>query len=411
MIQLRDYQQQGAEAACDLLKDFHIAYLAFEVRTGKTLTALRTVELYGANKILFITKLKAISSIKDDYSKLECTFEMQVINYESLHKITDNDFDLIVLDENHLNSAFPKPNKCTKAIKERFGHLPMIMLSGTPAIESGSQWFNQLWLSNYSPFREFKNFYAWEKIYTKPKIKFLAGRQVRDYSDSRDEMILPIIEPYLLKYTQKEAGFVSEITEKVLYCEMKPITYDLSKRILKDQIIQGKDEVVLADNAAKLMSKVHQIENGTVIFESGNYKILDTTKAEFIKQYFKGKKIAMFYFFKAEFELLKSVFGETLTNDLSEFDSTNKHIALQQISGSEGLSLKNADVLVYYNQGYSGRHFAQGRDRMTMKDREYNDVFFVFSKDSINEKIYRTVKQKKRYNDKLFSKQYNYIKK
>jgi hypothetical protein len=406
MITLRDYQEQGAHSACSLLMRLKIAYLAYEVRTGKTLTSLHAADLYGAKKVLFLTKKRAIKSIQDDYNALQPNFEIVIINNESLHKALDNDFDLLISDEHHRNSSFPKPNNTTKEIKKRFGHLPMIFLSGTPAIESGSQWFHSFWVSNHSPFREYKNFYAWARINTKPKTRHFGNLQIADYSDSIDELIMPIVEPYLLKYTQSEAGFNATITEKVLYCEMSQQTNQLIGRLLKDEVIEGKDETILGDTASKLMSKVHQLSNGTIIFESGNSKILDTTKAEWIKQYFRGRKLGIFYNFKAEYLLLKKVFGESITDDLSEFNATTKHIALQQVSGSEGLSLKEADALVYYSFGYSGKNYCQGRDRMTTMEREFNEVYFVFQKDDINSRIYKAIKSKKRYNEKLFCKDY-----
>ena len=76
------------------------------------------------------------------------------------------------------------------------------------------------------------------------------------------------------------------------------------------------------------------------------------------------------------------------------------------MAGSEGISLKAAKSLVYYSFGYSGKNFVQGRDRMTTIDREVNDVYFVFQKGDINEKIYKVISQKKRYSEKLFTKQY-----
>lgn len=406
MIQLRDYQKELSEKAVQLIKTKRIAYLAMEVRTGKTLTALNAANDYGAKKVLFLTKLKAIQSIQDDYDALQPDFEIQIINNESIHKITDNDFDLLISDEHHRNSAFPKANKTAKIIKERFGYLPMIFLSGTPAIESGSQWYHSFWVSNFSPFNNYGSFYKWARFFTKPKIRYLGAIQIQDYSDSIDSLILPIVEPYLLKYTQVEAGFESKVTENVLYCNMSNQTNTLVNRLLKDKIIQGSTDVILADTAVKLMSKVHQLSNGTCILESGNSKVLDTSKAEFIKEHFKGQKIALFYFFQKEYELLKSVFGDTLTNDLEEFNSTDKNIALQQVSGSEGISLKAAKSLVYYSFGYSGKNFVQGRDRMTTIDREVNNVYFVFQKGDLNEKIYKVISQKKRYSDKLFIKQY-----
>ena len=216
MIKLRDYQQDLSDKVVRLLRVKKIAYLAMEVKTSKTLTSLNAANDYGAKKVLFLTKLKAIKSIQDDYNKLNPNFEIQIINNESLHKVTDNDFDLLISDEHHRNSAFPKPNKTAKMIKERFGDLPMIFLSGTPAIESGSQWYHTFWISNYSPFAIYKNFYIWANEFTRPKIRYLGAIQVRDYSDSIDNLILPVVEPYLLRYTQEQAGFESKVTERIL---------------------------------------------------------------------------------------------------------------------------------------------------------------------------------------------------
>ena len=409
MLQLRDYQIDLSYKGLDILKQLGIVYLVMSVRTGKTLTSLNIANLYGAKKVLFITKLKAISSIKSDYDALNPNYEIQIINNESLHKITDNDFDLIISDEHHRNSAFPKPCKSAKNIRERFGHLPHIYLSGTPAIESGSQWFHSFWTSKFSPFNKFKNFYDWSRTYTEPFTKHFGALQVKDYSKSKDDEILAIIEPYLVRFTQKDAGFTSEITEEVIYYPIDVKIKQMVKRLMTDLVLEGKEETILGDTAAKLMSKVHQLENGTIIFESGNSMILDTSKAEYIKQYFEGKKIAIFYYFKKEWELLKQVFGDNLTDNLEEFNTTDKHIALQQISGSEGISLKEADVLVYYNWGYSGRQYTQGRDRLTTINRSANHVYFFFDKDGLNAKIYKALKSKKRYNEKLFQKNYKGI--
>ena len=409
MLQLRDYQIDLSYKGLDILKQLGIVYLVMSVRTGKTLTSLNIANLYGAKKVLFITKLKAISSIKSDYDALNPNYEIQVINNESLHKITDNDFDLIISDEHHRNSAFPKPCNSAKNIRERFGHLPQIYLSGTPAIESGSQWFHSFWTSKFSPFNKFKNFYDWSRTYTEPFTKHFGALQVKDYSKSKDDDILAVIEPYLVRFTQKDAGFTSEITEEVIYYPIDAKIKQMVKRLMSDLVLEGKEETILGDTAAKLMSKVHQLENGTIIFESGNSMILDTSKAEHIKKYFEGKKIAMFYYFKKEWELLKQVFGDNLTDNIEEFNTTNKHIALQQISGSEGISLKEADVLVYYNSGYSGRQYTQGRDRLTTINRSANHVYFFFDKDGLNAKIYKALKSKKRYNEKLFQKNYKGI--
>ena len=113
--------------------------------------------------------------------------------------------------------------------------------------------------------------------------------------------------------------------------------------------MRGKDEVIMGDTPVKLMSKLHQIFSGTVKFESGSSMVLDLTKAEFIKNKFSGKKIAIFYKFKEELKAIKEVYGETISTELSVFNDTDKSIALQIVSGREGISLRKADALIYYN--------------------------------------------------------------
>lgn len=410
MIQLRDYQEQIAQQATDIINQYGIVYIAMEVRTGKTLTALSVAQRTGANNVLFLTKKAAVISgtIQKDYDMLNPDFKITIINNESLHKITENDFDLLISDEHHRNGSFPKPNKTTKEIKNRFSHLPMIFLSGTPAIESGSQWFHQFWISKRSPFLKYTNFYRWAFDFVIPKIKYLGTIKVTDYSGAIDEKVKNEINHLILTYTQKEAGFKAEITENVLTCPFPDKITEMVKTLLSDAIIRGNKENIIAETAASMMSKIHQIENGTVITDSGNAYILDTSKAVFIRDKFKCQKIAIFYYFQKELELLKQVFGDNLTTDIHRFNSEKINFAIQQISGSEAISLKAADSLVYYNWSYSGKTYTQGRDRMTTKEREENNVYFVMAKNSINERIYKAVKQKKRYNEKLFCKQYKY---
>jgi hypothetical protein len=112
----------------------------------------RTARLCKAKKVLFLTKKKAIESIKSDYNDFYFHYELLVTNYESIHKVRFVP-DLLILDEAHSIGAFPKPSQRTKLIKQMFAHLPMIMLSGTPASESYSQWFHQFWVSNRGPFK------------------------------------------------------------------------------------------------------------------------------------------------------------------------------------------------------------------------------------------------------------------
>ena len=219
---------------------------------------------------------------------------------------------------------------------------------------------------------------------------------INDFSHGH-ETIIDAMVPYTIRWSQQDAGFVVKTTEEVLRVDLQESTYKLISKLKRDLVIEGKEETILADTPVKLMSKLHQLYSGTVKFESGNSMILDLSKAKFIKERFKYQKIGIFYKFKEELNALQQVFGDTLTTELSVFEDTNKNIALQIVSGREGISLKKADCLVYYNIDFSATSYWQSRDRMTTKDRLENKIYWIFSHGGIEDLIYKAVSKKKDY--------------
>jgi predicted SpoU family rRNA methylase len=405
-MKLRDYQIKISAQAAEVLQHKKIVYLAMEVRTGKTLTALNTAKLFGAKKVLFLTKKKAISSIQWDYDNFGFMFDLTVINDESLHLVTDI-YDLIIHDEHHRFGAFPKPNKVAQLFKKRYSKLPMIFLSGTPTPESHSQWFNQFWVSDYSPFKQYTNFYKWAVDYVDVKEKRLGYAIIKDYSQANEQLIRRITQHYIITFTQAQAGFTTSVNEMILECEMQPITNLIINKLKKNLVVKNTDgQVILGDTGVKLMQKIHQLSSGTCKFEDGTSKVIDKNKALFIHNKFKGIKIAIFYVFKEEYNALKSVYGDNLTNVVEEFDNTDKNIALQIVSGREGISLKNAKYLVYYNIAFSATSYWQSRDRLTTMQRQSNEVFWIFSKGGIELDIYKTVLKKRDYTLALFKENY-----
>tara|TARA_R110002126_G_scaffold159264_1_gene306650 strand:+ start:1 stop:1236 length:1236 start_codon:yes stop_codon:yes gene_type:complete len=397
-MEFRDYQLEMIKKAKPLLEKDRFVYLAMEVRTGKTLTSLGVSALLPVQNLLFITKKKAIGSIEDDYKMLNPSYKITVINYESLHKIDQKGWDMVVCDESHGMGAFPKRNKRSTQVKSLIlkNNPYVIFLSGTPTPESYSQMYHQVSIMKNHPFKEYTTFYKFAKKYVNITQRKINSFLINDYSCGLDTIISEM-KPHTLSYTQKEAGFKVKTTEHVIEVDMLPITYQLAKSLTKNLVIEGKDDVILADTPVKLMMKLHQIYSGTVKFESGNSMVLDYSKAEFIHDNFIDIKIGIFYKFKQELVALQKIYGDQLCTDLETFKSTDKSIALQIVSGREGISLKEAKILVYYNIDFSATSYWQSRDRMTTKDRLENDVYWIFSKGGIEHDIYQSVIKKKNY--------------
>ena len=398
-MKLRDYQSIIVKQGTEVLKKHRFLYLAMEVRTGKTLTSLAMSLALPVSNLLFITKKKAIPSILSDYEMLNPHYKITVINYESLHKVShETKWDMIICDEAHSMGAFPKPSRRAKLVKEilvKFNPFA-ILLSGTPTPESYSQMYHQVYGIKNNPFKQHVNFYKFAKQYVEVKQKKIGPHFINDWSHGLPT-ILEHMKPYTINYTQKEAGFVVNTEEEILNVSVSDLTKSLVRKLTRDRVVEGESNVILADTAVKLMSKLHQLYSGTIKFESGESMVIDLSKAEYIRKHFKNKKIAIFYKFKEELNALKKVFKKSLCTELDEFNSTNKNIALQIVSGREGISLKNAQALVYYNIDFSATSYWQSRDRMTTKDRLYNKIYWVFSSDGIENDIYKSVIKKKDY--------------
>jgi len=388
-----------------------------QVRTGKTLTAMQTCKLYGAKNVLFVTKKKAIQSIKDDFFKMFLyDFDLEVINYESLHKLNiDIEYDVIVCDEAHTLGQFPLPSERTKYLKRLCYNKPVIFLSGTPSPESYSQLFHQFWISNHSPFGH-STFYHWAREgYVFPKNKYVFNRTIPDYSDANVKLIVQKTGHLFLSYTQEEAGFTQLVEEVIHNVEIDAMTRVVIKRLKKDKVVIGKQgQEILADTELKLMQKMHQLYSGTVIPDSNHDTIIvDCSKAEYIFKNFCNKKIAIFYKFRAEADVIKDEAkknGLMVTENPAEFNYYESDIVFisQVQSGREGINLSTADCLVMYNIDFSAVSYWQVRARLQSKDRiEPAMVHWIFAKDGIEHNIYKAVSNKKDYTLNYFKKDYN----
>ena len=408
---LRDYQESISTDAAKMLQWLKICYLSMQPRTGKTLTALSAADKYGAKSVLFLTKKKAIGSITSDYDMLSPDFKLICTNYEQVYNLSPSyEFDLVILDEAHGLGQFPTPAERVKELQKICVDKPIIYLSGTPSPEGYSQLYHQFFISSYSPFKEWINFYKWAKEFVEVQQRFFYGRKINDYSKADKEKVDKLTKHLFISYTQEEAGFEQIVKEEVLKVRMSNGTYRLAEWLRKKRVYVGKGgEEVLADTNVKLQQKLHQIFSGSVIDEKKNAICFDQSKAKFIKEHFAGKKIAIFYKFRAEYIMLVFVFGhDRLTESPEEFNNSTDLIFVSQIlSGREGTNLSTADCLIFFNIDFSAVSYWQARERMQVKERVKESViYWIFSEGGIEEKIYKAVAKKQDYTISHFKKDY-----
>lgn len=403
MIELREYQRETVEKAKIILKEKNCVYIAAEVRTGKSPISITVAKEMGWRKVCIITKKNAISGIAK-FTAMEPSIRWTLTNYEQAHKLF-NDFDGFIIDEAHSLGAFAPPSKRARVCKELIGIKPVIFLSGTPNPESKSQLFHQFWVCKYGPFRHYATFYKFAKDYVNVKQKWVNGWQINDYSHTVDDKIDAAVKPYMVTLSQVDAGFSSLVEEEILYVNIDERLYDLMNLLKKKKVYTTKSgKTIICDTPVKMQSVFHQLSSGTIKINEDR-EVFDESKAWFIKTKFAGQKIAVFYKFIEEGNVLRRLFPNN-TDDPEFFNKKSDITYIKQmVSGREGSNLSTADALVMYNIDFSATTYWQVRARMQELERtKASKLYWIFSRRGLEQYVYKAVVEKMDYNTSYFKK-------
>ncbi len=410
-MQLYPHQQDAVTKALPVLIQHKLVYLIMEVRTGKTITSLTIAREYfdGTDHqpvIGFITKKKAIPSIVHDYrvGKFDNSMTLVCINYERIAELPQ--CDMYIIDEAHSCGQYPKPSKRTQDLKKHINKVPCILLSGTPTPESFSQIFHQLWITGNSPFAHTR-FYDWAKDgYVTIKQKMIGGFRINDYSKANDELINNQCGHLFVSCSQADAGFTCDVQESFVTIQCNDIAKYLFKTLERDQVCEWGGHTFIADTPANMLNKMSQIAGGSLIPDGSDEGIVfDDTKAAYIRDHYAGKRVAVYYRYKAELKILQSFFHQH-TLDWTSFEAGEHCVFFSQIqSGREGISLRSADAIIMYNIDFSATSYWQVRARMQYKDRkEPANVVWLFSDLGIESKVYQAVSKKKNFTVSYYNK-------
>lgn len=395
-----------------MLETRNLTYLAGEMRTGKTYMSLNVAKELSTN-ILFITLKSALQDVEAEVVAQGISSLTKVVNFESLHKIKNQKFSLVIVDEAHSLGAYPHPSKRVIKIKELCSNVKyVIYLSGTPSPESYSQLYHQFAVlpNSISPIRNYKNFYEFAREHVQKKIKMIDNaRSVNDYSFCKQSGI-NLFEPFFLRLSQEEAGFKKTgVDEEFIYCNSIHTT-ELIYRITRDKMLKINDTEIICKNAADVFTKVHQISSGTILCESGAF-ILSLHKVQELKKLLtNGKRCVIFTKFVAEEKLLlESKYKiEEATGNIDDFQQGRaKHFISNVAKASMGVNLSMADIIVFYNLDFSSKNFIQAKARLqAYAKEEKTKIVYLFTIGGLEEKIYKSLKKKESYTLSYFKRDF-----
>lgn len=401
----KQHQIGIAREALPILKDFGLVYLAMEERTGKTITAIcMTEECVHVTNVLVVTTKKALEGWEETMIKFPHSKSFTLTNYHSAHKVKGK-FQLVILDEPHKYiSGYPKTSTIWANVYKLVFGLPIIYLSATPYAQGPQLLFNQFKLSEYSPWKKFKDFYEWFKFYadrdkegqlhTK---KISPTQTVIDYSKIKTNEAIDSVKHLFVNYTRKQLGFEQEPEDELHFVQLSPAIKEIYNELVTKKLLAfthsetGKDYLLVCDSAAKLRWALHMLEGGTLKINDEYINLGNNEKADYIiKTWGDTKDLAIMYHFKADYLKLSKMF---------------KNAGLfQATTYAEGVDLSHYKHLVIYSQNHSTAQHTQRRARQAnMARTEEIKVHYLLTKGAISHKAYKSVSiNKKNFVDTVF---------
>lgn len=386
------HQYELAEKVLVVLRQYGVAYLASEERTGKTLAAILAAESSMAERVLVITKKKALDGWIDTLANFPHNKLYFVTNYHQVHK-TSFKPDLVIIDEAHnYISGCPKKSTMFGTVRTICRGLPVLLLSATPRPQGTQQLFHQLAVSDWSPWSQYKNFYRWFDVYGIPYSIRIEGIETKQYNKTKDIAWEHVKHLFITK-TRAELDFEHEPEDKLHYIELSEYTKSLYNTLLKDRIIYNivGEEPLVCDTQAKYRVALHQIEGGTIKLGNAYHHLPNKEKVDYVLATWGDvPELVIMYNYKAEETKLATHFKRARL--------------LQATSFAEGVDLSMYKHLVIYSQDFSTARHTQRRARQANKQRkEPIVVHFLLVKKAASERVYKTVSvNKKNFVDTVF---------
>ena len=382
------HQIRASDEALSILLLSGCVLVAGEPRVGKTRTAIRMVELSPARNALVLTKKAAIKGWQSEIDAVKPEKIITVTNYEQAPKLLA-EFDLVILDESHNLGKVGKPNQRFKAVKAITWGCPIILLSGTPTVESALQIYHQTAVSKHSPFKQHKNFYSFFREYGIPDPVWVQGRSIEQYKKAKPALE-HLIDTFTVKVTQSDAGISAQANDVVHTVELDLETEDLIREIVQEGVAFSGGRQLVFDTDMGVRMAVHQIESGALLYED-ELLLLDNGEvvAYILDTWGDSHELGLMVHYRSTKLKLRQWF---------------KKASIYSSQGdAEGVDLSALKHFVIVNTGFSGAKHVQRRDRITnMNVTDDRVVHHIVTSGGISSDVYQAVSLKRDYNLAMF---------
>lgn len=345
------------------------------------------------------TKSTQLNQVLNSYKKLRSF--ILIINYDlvfrrDLKSVFRHDFTLM-LDESSMIQ-----NEKTKRTKYILKMHPdnIILLSGTPTSGKYERLWSQAHLLGWNITKS-----KYNKIYVNWDTMYLGIQKFKVVNKDH-----PYKNVQRLKRKLREHGAVFMKTEDVFELPEQnfiPIKVKQSsnyRKFLKDKYLEFDNQELLGDTALTYLLGLRQL--------SGMYSkekldrlsdLIDSTE----------DRLIIFYNFERELDEIVKIAKNKIrpisivngkTKNLTNYETKEDSITLIQYqAGSMGLNLQKANKIVYFTPPQQSELYEQSKKRIHRIGQERSCFYYnLIIEKSVEERIYRALKERRDYTDELF---------
>lgn len=322
-----------------------------------------------------------------------------IINYDLIFRrpeLLKIKFDTVMLDESSMIQN--ETAKRTKAIM-KLKTDNVILLSGTPTGGKYEKLYSQLKLL------------GWNISKSQYWTEFIETRQI-DMGGFK----IPVVTGYKnigrLKRKMRQYGCNFLKTDEVFdlpeqtFTDIKINTTKEYRKFRKDKLVTYRGRVLIGDTTLTQMLCERQLCGAYNAEKLAAFAdILDST----------NDRLIVFYNFNAELDALKTICEKRqrpfsivcgAVKDLDDYKNENDSVTFIQFqAGAMGLNLQLANKIIYFTPPLSSELYEQSKKRIHRIGQERPCFYYrLICKNSIEEKIYKTLEMRRDYTERLFMK-------
>jgi SNF2 family DNA or RNA helicase len=402
---MKDYQIRAVE---EMMRNKNFC-LFYGPGTGKTLIAISYLNNARPKTVLIITPKKVIKQYTDELLKY-CVYmpQVEIINPEQLlaqrNKLLKTAYDCVIVDESH---RFKEYTSISSQILRNIQKENCYLFTGTPQDKSRYEIFAQLSL--------------FDQRFMPTKVKFIQryfemNQFFQPTTEKHPEELTEMLKLVSFGATTEELIELTSKNEHIIRCE-RPEIYNV---LVKDQMIEHPDFLLVCDTPSKLSIKLRQACNGHLTDDYGVVKEFPSAKEEELyKLAFSLPNGIIYTQFDLDIVVVERVLtklkrsycvvnGKTKTEiaeqNISDFKNKKKDfLVIQSASGNAGLDLSMTNNTIFFALPSSFIIFdqCQYRTRRLGQKQDCNYYYLVCS-NSVDTHMLSLLRKKKSFNANLY---------